>query len=592
MLQHNRRSSKNEIIEISGVRVEIENLGIDVVDDFSLSVEPGEIIGLVGESGSGKTTAGLAVLSHARRGLKIAAGKVMIERQSVLELSELGVRDLRRHQVAYVPQDPGTALNPALKFRTQLAERLHPKAKVPDELLFPLLDEVKLPATSEFLDRFPHQMSGGQQQRVAIAVAFAVRPALIIMDEPTTGLDVTTQAHVLQTIRKLCKEHRVASIYVTHDLAVVSEIADRVAVMYSGRIVEMGPTREVLFQSRHPYSRALVQAVPQMHGRSAMLGIPGQAPDPTQRPSGCAFSPRCPLADERCYRESPPVVEIAEGHLARCFNADRVKVQPVPRTASLRFGADAEVLLSVKGLTARYGAKTILHNVDFQVARGECVALVGESGSGKTTLSRSLAGLHREWSGTAQISGSQLPHAAKHRDIELLRRVQYVFQNPYASLNPRRTIGDSCVMAYRQLTGDSEAVSRRRMLEVLDRVALSAQFATRLPREMSGGQRQRAAIARALIVDPDLMICDEVTSALDVSVQAVIVDLLTELQRDSGLTMLFVTHNLPLVCNMSQRVIVLRAGEIVENGTVEEILHNPKSDETRRLMSDAPDFIY
>lgn len=251
-----------------------------------------------------------------------------------------------------------------------------------------------------------------------------------------------------------------------------------------------------------------------------------------------------------------------------------------------------EPLLTVRGLSARYGTKTILHHVDFSVVRGECVALVGESGSGKTTLSRSLAGLHREWSGTVDLAGVPLPPAARHRDLELLRRVQYIFQNPYASLNPRRTIGESCTMARRQLTGDSLAAARARTLEVLDQVALPARFFDRFPREMSGGQRQRAAIARALVVDPDLMICDEVTSALDVSVQAVIVDLLTQLQKDAGLTMLFVTHNLPLVCNMAQRVVVLRTGQIVEVGTVQEILQNPKSEETRRLMADAPDFVH
>lgn len=592
MSVHQGISKNKEQIVIKDLRVEIDRTNIWVVKDVALTIKPGEIIGLVGESGSGKSTAGLAVLAHARHGLKIAGGHVQVAGMSVLGLSEDEIRDLRRHHVAYVPQDPGTALNPSLTVRTQLAEKLHPSGKVPDEMLFPLLEEVKLPATAEFLSRFPHQMSGGQQQRVGIAMAFAVRPALIVMDEPTTGLDVTTQAHVLETIRRLCIEHNVASIYVTHDLAVVAGIADRVAVMYSGRIVEIGPTKDVLFQSRHPYSRALVQAVPHMHAQSAMVGIAGQAPDPAHRPQGCAFAPRCKLADDRCRTQLPPTTEISADHQSQCWKPESVTFTAPARVALDLSAYDAKPLLTVQGLQASYSGKTILHNVEFSVARGECTALVGESGSGKTTLSRSLAGLHREWRGKVELAGVPLAPAARKRDTELLRRVQYVFQNPYASLNPRRTIGDSLTLARRQLTDDSADAARRSTLEVLDRVALPARFADRLPREMSGGQRQRAAIARALVVDPDLMICDEVTSALDVSVQAVIIDLLGELQRDSGLTMLFVTHNLPLVCNMAQKVIVLRAGQIVENGSVEAILQNPSSEETRRLMADAPDFVH
>jgi peptide/nickel transport system ATP-binding protein len=360
--------------------------------------------------------------------------------------------------------------------------------------------------------------------------------------------------------------------------------------MYSGRVVEIGPTQEVLFRPEHPYTRALIRAVPSMKAQSAMHGIPGQAPDVAHRPTGCSFSDRCDLAIERCHEAFPAEVKITPEHTIRCWNfagaaatLDRERTREMPRSSG-------QVLLDVRNLSASYAEKEVLHDLSFDLCKGECLAVVGESGSGKSTLSRSLSGIHSNWTGDATIGGERLVPSARRRNSDTLRRMQFIFQNPYASLNPRRSILESCILPIMQLTNRSRQEARAHAYRMLDQVALSSRLADRLPGQLSGGQRQRAAIARALAVGPELLICDEVTSALDVSVQAVIVDLLAALQREVGIALLFVTHNLPLVCNIAQRVIVLKSGEIVDRGTVETVLQNPTSDETVRLMKDAPDF--
>jgi peptide/nickel transport system ATP-binding protein len=455
-----------------------------------------------------------------------------------------------------------------------------------------MLAEVLLPSDDAYLRRYPHQLSGGQQQRVGLAMAFACRPPVIVLDEPTTGLDVTTQAHVLTTVRQLCQTHRVAALYVSHDLAVVATLARRVAVMYAGRIVEIG-TADQLFQSAgHPYTRRLIGAIPRLTGGRSLVGIPGRAASPGRRPPGCAFAPRCSLRVEQCETAMPPLVMVGPDHEVRCIRAAEVLSGQQSRAGdpvTMPSVAEGEQpALRLTDVVASYGRTEILHSVSLSVAAHECVALVGESGSGKTTVARSIAGLHRDWTGSIALSGTELRRAARQRSGEERRRINYIFQNPYGSLNPRQTIGQIIGQPLRVFGIASGREADQRIGEMLERVSLTAGYARRYPDQLSGGERQRVAIARALVADPTVLICDEVTSALDVSVQAAIVELLGSLQRDLGLAMLFITHNLPLVRSIAQRVLVMSQGVIVEEGDTGQVLTDPRDPYTRQLLANTP----
>ena len=582
-------------IVVDRLRINVRGTTRDIVDDISFEIAPGEVLGLVGESGSGKTTVGLALLGHARRGVQIAGGSVRLGNVNVLALSEGELAHLRGRLISYVPQDPAAALNPALRIGTQLREILEAhnfgaNAEARRERVYEMMREVALPDNNAYLSRYPHELSGGQQQRVGLAIAFACRPRVIVLDEPTTGLDVTTQAHVLGTVRDLATAHGVAALYVSHDLAVVGTLATRVAVMYSGRIVELGPVLDLFRAAAHPYTQRLIFAIPHLTGGRELVGIGGRAPSPGRRPPGCAFAPRCTYAQERCTVSVPELRPIAVGHQVRCVRAEEVRGQMLRRgTDGARGDRIREApILVLSDVTAGYRRRTVVHDINVELARQECLALVGESGSGKTTLARSVAGLHSQRGGTITLNGAQLAMSSRNRTREHRRMIQYVFQNPYGSLNPRRTIGHIIrqpLEIFGRLKGDA---ADKKVAEMLDRVALTAAYADRFPDQLSGGERQRVAIARALVCEPSVLVCDEVTSALDVSVQAAIVELLASLQRDLGLSMLFVTHNLPLVRSIAQRVAVMSEGRIVELGSVEQILESPVNPYTRRLLSDTP----
>jgi len=586
-----------QALEVENLRVELEGSGTDIVDEVSFSIAAGEILGLVGESGSGKTTVGLAILGHCRRGARFAGGSVRIAGESILEKPPEVLRALRGKTVSYVPQDPSASLNPAVRVETQLLETLeaHSFGASDEERrrrLGEMLDEVLLPSNREFLRRYPHQLSGGQQQRAALAMAFACRPRVIVLDEPTTGLDVTTQAHVLETVRELCRSHGVAGLYVSHDLAVVAVLADRVAVMYAGRMVEVGPQRQLFRAAAHPYTRNLVQAIPDLSGRYALVGIPGRAPPPGHRPRGCFFEPRCELAVEDCAGSFPPVSTVAPSHAVRCWRAEDVLAESVKeRTragAADRKRRGEEVLLAVKGVRASHGERQVVHDVSLDLWPHECLALVGESGSGKTTLARCIAGLHSRYTGEVALRGAVLQPGAAARDRESRRLIQYVFQSPYSSLNPRKTIGQIVSQPIRLFFGADRGRTHRQVGHLLERVALNPALAGRYPDQLSGGERQRVAIARALAAEPSFLVCDEITSALDVSVQAAIVELLGALQREMGLALLFVTHNLALIRTIAQEVAVMSEGRIVEFGAVDSVLESPQAGYTRRLLSDTP----
>lgn len=569
--------------------------GVPVVMDVSFEIAPGEVLGLVGESGSGKTTVGLSLLGHARRGLRIDSGTIMLGDNDVLGMDEAELRRLRGSLVTYVPQDPASSLNPALRIGVQLREVLeaHSSGRGNNhaERIAEMMREVALDDDPKYLRRYPHELSGGQQQRVGLAMAFANRPRLIVLDEPTTGLDVTTQATVLQTVRDLAAAHDVAALYVSHDLAVVAALATRVAVMYAGRVVELGPANDLFDSAAHPYTRRLVGAIPRLTGGRSLVGIPGHAPSPGKRPHGCAFAPRCSMHIDACDEEMPPLAVVRPDHSARCIRAEEVLQQAQAKVGDPLDLAVPDVdsaALTIRDLVAHYGKFEILHSINLTLEHHECLAIVGESGSGKTTTARSIAGLHRDWTGSIKLGDTGLETAARSRGLDTRRQIQYIFQNPYGSLNPRKTIGQTVAQPLSIFGLAKGKKAEARVAEMLEQVSLSASYARRYPDQLSGGERQRVAIARALISEPSVLICDEVTSALDVSVQAAIVELLGRLQRDLGLSMVFVTHNLPLVRSIAQKVAVLADGNIVEYGDTADVLADPQQPYTRQLISNTP----
>jgi peptide/nickel transport system ATP-binding protein len=590
------RTSKSAL-DLSGLTVRLAR-GAEIVQDIDLHLAPGQILGIVGESGSGKTTTALSLLGFTSDGTEISTGSLTLGGRQVRIDDSL--RSLRGSVISYVPQDPGRALNPSLRIADAITDvaTAHSRNGDPHELVVRMLEAVGLPSTEEFRRRFPHQISGGQQQRVLIAMALVGDPTVIVLDEPTTGLDVITQKRVLSLLVRLRDEQQISMVYVTHDLAVVAQIADRIAVMYAGRVVEQGSLEKVLGRPRHPYTRGLLASIPD-HARPRVLdAMPGIAVGVGERPTGCAFRPRCQLSVEQCAVEVPPLDPIEDGHDVRCFRYEQTpQINPILLQSQQSVGDnERRAVLRVEGLRAEHvvhgrGAVVAAADVSLTVHAGACVALVGESGSGKTTIARAIAGLHPIAQGRVLLGDEEVPSLARRRSVEQLRCIQLVFQSAAEALNPRRSVRDSIGRPAQVLRGMPRREVPNEVSRLLDAVRLPARIANRYPRELSGGERQRVAIARALAADPEVILCDEITSALDVSVQAAVLQVLNDLRRDFGLGLLFITHNLGVVATVADEVLVLQRGVICERGATIEVLEHPRDAYTQELLAAAPSVV-
>lgn len=560
-----------------------------ILRGVSLQLRAGFMTGIVGESGSGKSTLGLTLLGHFRPGLRPVHGSVWCDGRDLLSLSLEDRLEIRRKHCAYVPQNPGASLNPNL--RVVVAAR-HALASagifVRDEFkarLHEVATTVGLPTSDEFWRRYPEQLSGGQQQRVVLALGLLRRARYVIFDEPTTGLDVIVQEKVLATIREVMQASDMAGVFISHDLAVVREVADEVVIMYSGEVVETGPVGDVISAPKHPYARALIASVVSADVARPVSGIAGSPLLPTVEVGSCRFLDRCEFALPQCRAGHPDLRPLDGGRQVRCFldvddqvssrnnSRDEVVLTRGPESSSA-----SETALEVSGLVVKLQGKTIVNDVSLRVIPGQTLAIVGESGAGKTTLSRCLAGLVKGQASEARLFGQTLllDGAKKPRPIGQLRQLQYVFQNPYTALNPRHTVGRTLSIPLVRF-GETKRRSdvQARLIELLRAVALDESFLTKFPDELSGGERQRVCIARALAAEPSVVICDEPTSALDVSVQASILSLLARLKRERRLTLIIVTHDLGIVRLMADHVLVMKAGEAVDSGTVDEVFGRP-----------------
>jgi peptide/nickel transport system ATP-binding protein len=577
-----------------------------VLDRVSFMIAPGETFGLAGESGSGKSTMLYQALGYRHPMSRVDGGRLFFQGADVLSLGLAALQRLRGNRVSLVPQNPTTALSPGMRVAQQVEEVLvahgssssHRQAAARVAELFGL---VGLPDPRRVGERYPHQLSGGQQQRVVIAMALACSPDLLLLDEPTTGLDVTTQKQILDLLRHLRRQVGMAMLYVTHDLGVLGEIADRIGVMYAGHIVEVAPTAELFRQPRHPYTRGLLAARPRIdqvsEPRRPLRGMLRRQ----ELPPGCPFAPRCDHAEPSCAVNRQQLDAVLPCHLVACQRWEVISglaaIGGGRGLVEAASGKREEPLLELSEVTLGYGRSgwlgggpgvTIVRDLSLTIERGELLAVVGESGSGKTTVARAISGLVEPRSGTMRFRGEHLSGGIRDRSTTLRREIQYVFQNPDASLNPRMTIGGILARPLQVYYGANSVVIRERIVAALEDVRLDGSYAARYPDQLSGGERQRVAIARAVIVDPVLLICDEVLSALDVSVQATIIELLHRLRGEHGLAMLFISHDLAVVRSIADRVAVLFHGELVETGSTDEIFVPPFHPYTHSLLLAVP----
>jgi peptide/nickel transport system ATP-binding protein len=572
-----------------------------VLRGVSFQVEPGESYGLVGESGCGKSTVALAIVRYLPRNGGVGSGSISVAGRDVLALRGRALRNYHARTVSMVYQNPGAALNPSMRVGTQVAEAftvLGVPAKEAEERARASLALVQIADPGSVMRRYPHQLSGGMQQRALIAIALAKNPELLILDEPTTGLDATVEAEVLDLVGQLQSELGMSVLFISHNLGVIAKMCSRVGVLYAGRLVEEGPVETVLHDPRHPYTVGLLRCIPRGgarkdHGR--LDTIPGFLPSLGEDLQGCVFADRCALADERCRTEEPPLIAVTSGHESRCWYHERAANLPREEAAEIelpRVDRAREPLVEVAGLTKVFRQRGqdvhALTDVSASIWPGETLGLVGESGSGKTTLGRLLLGIVSPTEGTAALDGRILPARYQKRSRAELRALQIVYQNPDSALNRRHSVRRILMRSLKKLGGFGGRAAALRMLELAERVRLNERTLTQKPAQLSGGLKQRVAIARAFAGDPKLVVCDEPTSALDVSVQAAILNLLVELQAERGVSYLFISHDLGVVRYISDRIAVLYLGRLQELGPADVVFAGPHHPYTEALLSAVP----
>ena len=580
---------------------------VRALDGIRLSIERGETFALVGESGCGKSMTALALLRLLPENGRIAAGQVLLDGEDLLELPERAMRGVRGARIGMIFQEPATSLNPVMRIGAQVVEAIEThtpqRGAAARAKAIEWLGRVGITQAERRFDDYPFQLSGGQKQRVMIAIALAAEPDFLVADEPTTALDASTQARILELLRRLQREQGMGLLLITHDLGLVAGMARRVALMYAGQIIEVAPAEAFFAAPLHPYARALLLALPDSSRRGRPLqAIAGTVPPLSSVFQGCRFAPRCSRVMPACTGTAPALVEVGAQHQVRCLLYPAALPTPaapqtaVPAARPAPGDGPSPVLLQVRQLNVSFsGRRGVVHavrDVAFAVPRGRTLALVGESGCGKTSIGKAIVQLLR---GRATVSGQALLEGRNLFDLRgeaLLaarRDVQIVFQDPFASLNPRLRVFELLEEGLQALHPRLDASERRARIEALgERVGLPRDALQRFPHEFSGGQRQRIAIARALVVRPKLLVCDEPTSALDVSVQAQILNLLRELQRELGLSYLFITHNLGVVAYIADTVAVMRDGRIVEQGSCDVVLGQPRQAYTRELLAAVP----
>jgi peptide/nickel transport system ATP-binding protein len=604
-----RVESDEPLLTVDSLDVEFAVKGgsIKALRDVSMTLEKGETLGIAGESGSGKSTLALAILQYLDNNARVPNGSIEFKGKDLLNLSDSELLGLRGNKIAHVAQNATTSLNPSMRIGAQIKEAVTRYQDVSSKQeamarVYEVLKQVNIPDPEEIAKRYPSELSGGQQQRALIAIALSCQPELLIMDEPTTGLDVTTQAKLLDLIEELKAEFDIGIMLITHNLSVIAQIADRVNILYAGEMMEKGPVDDVFTNPANPYTQALLATTPELEKHKQLRQIPGQIPALRSVPDGCVFADRCAFATEECRTGSIPMESVSDDHETRCHRWEAVLDEPIQsEEVPRRRSNPGEPILETENLVKHYDEGTFVQNlignhepvqavqgVDIEIREGETLGLVGESGCGKSTLGRTLLGLHEVTDGVIKYRGKPLKSLSKQEHKEFHGECQIIFQDPEASLNPRKTIRSIIDWPLQKFTDLDKEGRNQRLGDLLDQVNLNVDVKTKYPHELSGGQQQRVSIARAFAADPSLVVLDEPVSSLDVSVQASILNLLDDLREQYNTSYLLISHDMGVIESVADRLAVMYLGKIVETGQIEEVFDPPYHPYTRALLTSIP----